>query len=134
MSGQERLSSRPLRLDAWLVRTVVPYGAIGTYVLYRAGQLIYAGRSDRNLQGRLMCHAYSGRAEYFSFDVHDEVSKAYDVECAHYHALQDRLVNLIHPARPAGHAASCLFCEFPEVLVDRVVANDVDDPWNQVAA
>lgn len=35
----------------------IPQAVAGVYVVYRFGQVIYIGSSDRNMAGRLGCHA-----------------------------------------------------------------------------
>ena len=106
LSMQRRL----LSLEPWLVRALIPPGLVGTYLLYKGGYPIYAGRSDRDLRRRLISHAYNNRADYFEFDVHADSKQAYDVECALYHTLEGHTTNLIHPASPACTDLECFIC------------------------
>jgi predicted GIY-YIG superfamily endonuclease len=98
------------RLRPWLVRALIPPALIGTYVLYRDRKPIYVGRSDRDLQQRLLQHAATIRGDYFTYDVHPNPMTAFDVECSLFHALADEVTNLIHPDRPNHQEATCLFC------------------------
>lgn len=120
MSAPEGDRRRLLRLETWLIRAVIPIGVTGAYVLYAADRPVYAGRSDRNLQGRLISHARAGRADFFDFDVYTDARKAYDVECANYHALREEITNLVHPALPWGETGPCVFCGYAEALEGRI--------------
>lgn len=102
---------RLLSLKPWLVRTVIPPARIGTYLLYRRARLAYIGRSDRDLRRRLVVHAHYGRADYFEFDLHTDVRRAFDTECALFHACVGATTNLIHPASPSGTNMRCFVCE-----------------------
>ena len=101
---------RLFRLKPWLIRTLIPKGLPGTYLLYRTGRPIYAGRSDSDLRNRLITHALTERAEHFGFGVFSDSDRAYDMECALFHALEPRVTNLIHPASPKGTGRSCFIC------------------------
>lgn len=107
-------SLRPFRLTPWLVRALIPERRIGTYTLHRGGSVIYIGRSDTDLQRRLIQHAAAHRAEFFTYDVHHSVQHAFEVESSMYHNLQGSLTNCIHPAAPAINGARCPFCR-PQV-------------------
>lgn len=103
-------SLRPLRLAPWLVRAVIPLGCRGTYALRRDRRVMYVGRSD-DLRRRLIEHALSGRADYFTFDIHSTSVQAYEVESALFHILFGAVANQIHPAAPALSGVSCPFCQ-----------------------
>ena len=105
-SEQRRLFS----LEPWLIRAIVPPGLVGAYLLYRHERPVYAGRSDSDLRTRLMSHAYNNRADYFDFDVQPDPRRAFDLECALYHALAGQTANLIHPASPVSTDAGCFVC------------------------
>jgi hypothetical protein len=111
---------RRYRLQPWLVRALIPPGAVGTYVLYRGEEPVYVGRSDRNLQQRLLQHAAYCRGEYFGYDVHWHPLAAFEVECSLYHALRLSLENVLHPDHPDYLEADCPFCV--ETLTD-ILAN-----------
>jgi hypothetical protein len=57
-----------------------------------------------------MSHAYCNRADYFDFDVHPDPGGAFDMECALYHALEDRITNISHPASPPYDGLQCFIC------------------------
>lgn len=101
---------RLFKLQPWLVRTLVPPRRAGTYLLYRAGRPIYAGRSDADLRNRLITHALADRAEHFGFGVFTDADRAFDMECALFHALAPSVTNLIHPASPKGSGRPCFIC------------------------
>lgn len=109
------LRPRLYRLVPWLVRALIPPGQIGSYTLYqRTGtqaQVSYVGRSDTDLQRRLLTHAQRRIGAYFEFDVHKTREQAYTAESAAYHALQGETSNCVHPATPAGAAMVCPFCK-----------------------
>lgn len=105
MNGQ-----RIYRLRPWLVRAMIPPALIGTYVLYRDRTAVYIGRSDRDLQQRLLQHSTAGRGDYFTYDIHRHPLIAFDVECSLFHALNEGLTNRIHPDHPNYQEAKCPFC------------------------
>jgi hypothetical protein len=119
-------------LKPWMVRALIPSNLAGAYVLYRDGRPVYAGRSDRNLQGRLVTHARGRRAPHFSFAVYPDPARAYDMECALYHSLHPDLTNLIHPASPAGSDRECPVCGFREVLEFRELVAETCATSSQV--
>jgi hypothetical protein len=101
-------SLRPLRLIPWLIRAVIPAGRTGTYALHRGG-VIYVGRSG-DLRRRLIVHAVSDRADFFTYDLQSTSTQAYEVESALFHILSGTITNQIHPAAPGHSRASCPFC------------------------
>ena len=113
---------RIYKLQSWLIRALIPTKLTGTYVLYDAGDPIYVGRSDRDLQQRLLQHAASGRGEYFSYDALWHPLAAFEVECSLFHALGSEVGNVLHPARPDYVSARCPFCpeSFTEVRDSRL--------------
>ena len=81
----------------------------GNYRLYRIDKNgrrhIYVGRSDTDLQGRLLEHLYCDNPAYdeFEFECSNSVKDAYNHECEDYHSfknLQLILDNKIHPDKP----------------------------------
>jgi hypothetical protein len=112
---------RIYRLVPWLVRATVPGERPGSYMLFAAGQAIYAGRSDTDLRRRLLHHARNRRGDYFDFDANARPHAAFVVECANYHAVDD-LQNRIHPAAPAASNERCPFCRTAALatLTDRL--------------
>lgn len=104
------MNGRGYRLEPWLVRALIPERTIGAYVLYVGGRPNYIGRSDRDLQQRLIQHAGVARGEFFTYDVLWHPLAAYEVECSLYHALNTRIENLVHPGQPDYLRAECPFC------------------------
>lgn len=102
---------RLFKLEPWLVRALVPPRKAGAYLLYIGGQPIYTGRSDEDLRNRLQAHAFAQRADYFGFGLYPDAARAYDMECALFHALCPLSGNLIHPASPKTSGRSCVICE-----------------------
>lgn len=105
------MTARLLRLRPWLIRALIPPRKIGTYVLYTAqGEPYYIGRSDTDIQRRLLRHCVDRHGEYFTYDAHNTPASAFDVECALFHILAPWLSNRIHPGRPDFHRIPCAFC------------------------
>ena len=131
------LTRRAYRLVPWLVRALVPEATTGTYVLFAGGHTIYAGRSDTDLQRRLVEHARAQRGEYFDFDAHAHRRASFLTECATFHAMASALENRIHPASPASSGYSCPFCRQASVatiegrLRPGNFAQEVDD-WRPI--
>lgn len=94
-----------------MVRALIPDRRAGAYLLYRGGRPAYAGRSDHNLRRRLLAHALDRRGDHFEYQMHRGPHAAFDLECALFHALGGGLENRIHPASPAGSAATCFICQ-----------------------
>lgn len=108
----EHPQRRLYRLSPWLVRALIPVDYIGTYSLYRFREKepIYVGRSDTCLRNRLLRHAHTKRADYFDYDIQWTLEKCFIAECSAYHALLDKIDNLIHPAPPKRLQIKCPFC------------------------
>ncbi|MDR6909061.1 hypothetical protein J2W54_000488 [Rhodococcus fascians] len=113
---------RPWQLRPWLIRAVIPQAQIGTYSLYKNGVVIYVGRSDTDLRRRLVEHALTHRADYFTYDVHRTVQHAFESECSLFHGWKGTLTNLIHPATPGYTEHTCPFCPhtIASVLANRI--------------
>lgn len=105
------MTERLLRLRPWLIRVLIPPHKIGTYVLYtEQGELCYIGRSDTDIQRRLIRHCTDRRGAYFTYDIHHTATSAFDVECALFHIHAEKLSNQLHPDRPNFHPVTCAFC------------------------
>ncbi|MGY5281444.1 GIY-YIG nuclease family protein [Nocardia abscessus] len=108
------MTPRLLRLRPWLIRTLIPEHHIGTYLLYNdTADLVYVGRSDTDIRRRLIRHSIDCRGEYFTYDIHNSVTSAFDVECALFHLHAGRLSNRLHPDKPDFYEATCIFCCVP---------------------
>jgi hypothetical protein len=112
------------RLTPDVIQSIVPSQRIGTYVLIKDGVVSYVGRSDTDIQRRLLAHYAVTRADYFRFQLHTTVEQACVAECAAYHALKNQLTNIAHPAQPNGLAIACAFCstEVRAILTARRLA------------
>lgn len=81
--------------------------AVGVYVLSRDGRTAaYVGRSDSDLQGRLLQSARQGRYTHFWFDDETSPMQAYKHECELYHTYNPP-DNGVHPAVPPGTNWRC---------------------------
>ena len=71
----------------------------------------YPGRSDTNVQNRLMKHVYFDIFTHFRVFPTNRVRDAFNQECRDYHLLlRSEITNLIHPARPKGLPYKCPYC------------------------
>jgi hypothetical protein len=95
-----------------VVRTLVPAGWAGVYMLLRLGVPFYVGRSDKCVQTRLAGHPLLPLATHVAWETCSSPLQAYRLESAWFHTLRltAELTNQIHPARPAGVSNSCPFC------------------------
>jgi hypothetical protein len=100
------------RLQSQVVRSLIPRGVIGTYLLLRYGTAIYVGRSDACLRTRLEAHPLLNAATHFLWEPCRAPLQAYLLEAYWYHRLEadPTALNQVHPARPAGFERPCPFC------------------------
>lgn len=98
------------------VRLNVERKTIGSYLL---GYIdpedefipLYPGRSDTNLQNRLLRHASLGYFTHFRFFPTNRIREAFLRECRDYHLLlRAGITNIIHPRHPNGLPYSCPYC------------------------
>ncbi|MGB1585628.1 MAG: hypothetical protein ACPHID_01100 [Thermoplasmatota archaeon] len=103
----------PLTADA--VREFVNNRSVGFYRLGRVidGQFYidYFGRSDTNLQRRLLEHVKSGAYSTFEFLETNSIGDAYHMECSEWHLNGQRTMNKIHPALAEGLPYACPWCD-----------------------
>ena len=94
------------------LRTVIPTGVIGTYLLLNNGNPIYVGRSDTCILTRLLSHEHLSSATHVVWEPCKTKVHAFALESAWYHDpyISDRLINKIHPARPMDFDFECPFC------------------------
>jgi len=101
-----------------VVRRVVEPQRSGVYVLgqdnggFMAG---YVGRSDTDLQRRLMTHNHRDEFEYFIFRYAGSPKEAFHLECELWHAHEETasvMLNRIHPDAPSGSGLECPYCAF----------------------
>lgn len=108
------MKPRLYKFTPWLIKALIPKGYKGSYILYsnrkQIMKPIYIGRSDTDLQRRLINHPYLNVAEYFEYYTFDSAEKAFLSETALYHYFNNELLNEIHPAIPAHSNIKCPFC------------------------
>ena len=95
----------PYQLDRVTVEKFVPSGSIGNYLLYDSKQCVrYVGRSDTDLQSRLLSHVDESPYRYFKYRTTDSPKSAYYEECEQYHRYlgSGKLMNKNHPDSPDG--------------------------------
>ena len=96
-----------------VLKTVIPRGQIGAYLLLNNGKPIYIGRSDHCILTRLLRHERIKNATHVVWEPCKSVDQAFALEAAWYHHPQigGSLINQIHPARPKGYQGDCPFCK-----------------------
>lgn len=99
------------------VNGLVVAGSIGNYILYdNKYALRYVGRSDTDLQERLLDHVGEYPYRYFKFWYANSKEEAYYIECEQYHRNENskKFRNEDHPARPDGmESLRCPICYMP---------------------
>ncbi len=87
-----------------LIRSLIPSGVSGAYVLIKNGLPFYVGRSDTCLMSRLCSHNYMFEATHVYWEVCGTVVRSYHQECYWYTVFLEKysLKNKIKPARPIG--------------------------------
>lgn len=100
------------------VRQLVPSRSSG---FYRIGTvyngeffMAYFGRSDRDLQQRLLSHARDGTYGYFQVQKTETVQRAFQLECREWHLTSTVTDNKNHPAAPDHSHAECPYCALEE--------------------
>lgn len=93
------------QLDRVTVEKFVPSGSIGNYQLLDGEfRIRYVGRSDTDLQSRLLNHVDETPYRYFKCWTTDSSKSAYYEECKQYHRYlgSGKLMNKNHPDSPDG--------------------------------
>lgn len=108
------MSQQSHKLISQNVRRLVPRYTAGFYRLgspSREGFVTsYYGRSDTNLQRRLLQHAKLGQHSHFAFRATTTVAQAYFLECGEWHLPLPHVANIRHPGAPRGIDAICPYC------------------------
>ena len=103
--------SKALSLSADVINRNVAVNQIGAYALgYTSDNIFYVqyvGRSDSDLNGRLLQH--DGVYSQFMYGYYYSSKAAYEKECRLYHQFTPP-DNDIHPARPSGTNHTCPVC------------------------
>ena len=109
---------------AW-IRSMLPTGVVGAYVLLKGPDPFYVGRSDSCLAGRLLRHEHLTATTHVFWEVCRDPIRAYHCEAYWYdYARASRtLLNRVHPARPAGHTDPCPFCSIDSGAMQTLMAN-----------
>lgn len=94
------------------IRLHIPRNVIGSYLLLDYGCPVYIGRSDSCLRRRLGAHPLLGAVTHVAWEAASSPERAFLIEAFWFHELRsdDRVLNLAHPARPAGSARNCPYC------------------------
>ncbi len=99
-----------LDLDISTIRANVKEGSIGNYWLFDGALGIrYVGRSDTDLQSRLLRHVDESPYKSFKFSYAASPKEAYYKECEQYHRYigSGKLMNKNHPDSPDGMSHLC---------------------------
>lgn len=85
-------------------------GHPGVYLLRnsRKGPPRYVGRSDTDIERRLLKRAREGEYKYFSVEHKETPLEAWEREANLYHYYKGKLDNEVHPKPPEGY--SCPRC------------------------
>ncbi|VEG40466.1 Uncharacterised protein [Mycolicibacterium flavescens] len=98
------------QLNPRTVRSLIPAGTPGTYLLLQGERPVYVGRSDRCLRARLATHNHLHHATHVTWETARDAWGAFLLEAWWWHQHSDTLINKIHPAAPTGQGP-CPFCE-----------------------
>lgn len=100
------------RMEPTVLRALIPSGVPGTYVLLRDNEPVYVGRSDTCVLRRLCTHEHALDATHVTWEPSSTPERAFYLEAALFHTLmpKGRLINQLHPAKPAGYDKNCPFC------------------------
>lgn len=95
------------------VRRHARSGWPGVYMLADTAELPrYVGRSDSDVQNRLLQHASSGAYRFFYVEHDRSPIDAFQRECNLYHYYRSQLDNEIHPAIPRDCGDGCPKCSY----------------------
>lgn len=125
------------RFTPEVVRGLIPNNLVGVYLLFHQGEPVYVGRSDNCLRTRLANHPLIGQASYFTYEICHNRLRAFYLEAYWFHQLQEftsqRLLNSIHPGKPANCSQTCPFCNSKDFKALKVAFSKLgilDKPFN----
>lgn len=98
------------------IRLCIPCQVVGSYLLLDDRHPVYIGRSDTCLRRRLESHPLLGAATHVVWEAASTPDKAFLSEAFWFHELRRHhlVINLVHPARPAGSDRNCPYCRADE--------------------
>ena len=104
----------PYKLDAETVNKIVTKISAGNYALGKKDdedvfKVGYVGRSDSDVNDRLLHWAEKSSRPLFKFSYASSVKEAFEKECKNYHDF-DPPDNDIHPDRPKDKDWECPIC------------------------
>jgi hypothetical protein len=106
----------PYDLTTNMIYEIVTRTSAGNYALgYLNAENVfivkYVGRSDSNLNARLLQHIGEGYKK-FKYSYAQNSKEAFEKECKNYHdfGASESLDNKIHPDRPADKDWKCPYC------------------------
>ncbi len=107
MNGPYELDTNAI--DAQVTETLPGNYALGNMDDNGTFLVHYVGRSDSDVNGRLIYWAYKTDYTYFKFSYANSPQEAFEKECKHYHDF-DPPNNDNHPDRPTGKGWICPRC------------------------
>lgn len=103
----------PYQLNEKEIKKVLASTRIGNYALghMNGDKFIvnYVGRSDSDVQGRLVSWVDESPRPLFKYSYADTVREAFEKECKNYHDFSPS-DNEIHPDKPEGKTYPCPVC------------------------
>ena len=109
-----RMEIRVYNLKPLIIKQIVPKKSVGSYRLGIFSEeqfdVLYFGRSDTNLQRRLLQHSKDGKFSHFTFELTDSLLEAYRLECRDWHMKIPFAKNCTHPFAPKRLPYACPYC------------------------
>jgi len=104
----------PYKLDKDTVNKIVTKVSAGNYALGKKNSegtflVYYVGRSDSEVNDRLLHWAKNSSRPLFKFSYASSIKDAFEKECKNYHDFNPS-DNDIHPDRPEGKTWECPIC------------------------
>ena len=126
------MKTTPHLFTPQIIRQVVEPDCIGVYVLgmEKSGHFHYRyiGRSDTDLQKRMLTHNYLDKLSYFIFQYVDTPREAFLLESKWWHDCVSRripLYNKVHPSAPKHIPCTCPYCHFIEEIRPYLQADEL---------
>lgn len=108
---------------AW-IRSMIPDGVLGAYLLLRDSRPFYIGRSDSCLASRLVRHEFLSQASHLLWEVCRDPVRAFHCEAFLFDSSRGLpgFLNRVHPARPVGYHGDCPFCSINVADIRQLLA------------